>query len=306
MLEHRILFYDSNPLNRKTGIRILSATGEDGSYPKTFDELVERIENHPFSLMVFDLLTHRELTAKGIDLSEQNVVILSNEKMRDTSSYLVNLPNFNNFIAKDENCAFSNREVLTTTKKILNNDIFGVQKYLSWGASSMVFHIRDSSQRQEHIDLALEYCRNMRLREPIIKAVQSISEEFLMNAIYDAPRDQEGNELYSGSSRTERILLSPKNSARFEIASDGERLAVSVSDPFGGLTRSTVLEYLHRCFNSPLAKMGPEEKGGAGLGLFLCFNSVSTFIINNQIKSIINSSCMIFFIQKCFYYICCS
>ena len=81
-------------------------------------------------------------------------------------------------------------------------------------------------------------------------------------------------------SRTQRVLLSPSQSATLEVASDGEILAVSVTDPFGAITHDTVLEYLTRCFNGKKDLVNTTEAGGAGLGLFMCFNAVSDFIIN--------------------------
>jgi hypothetical protein len=80
--------------------------------------------------------------------------------------------------------------------------------------------------------------------------------------------------------RTEKVVLSPMHSARLELATDGERLGVSVSDPYGAITRKTVLEYLSRCFTEAGNLVWRNDREGAGLGLYLCFSSVSSFIVN--------------------------
>ena len=44
--------------------------------------------------------------------------------------------------------------------------------------------------------------------------------------------------------------------------------------------RKIVMDYLSRCFKPYGSKLGPNEKGGAGLGIYMSFNAVNKFIIN--------------------------
>jgi len=193
---------------------------------------------------------------------------------------MMQLPTFSNFIAKDAEGQFLGRELLTTVCKLLSNDIFGVKKYLNWGASNMIYHVRDSYYKQDYINVVTDYCDRLNLRKPIVNYVTILCDELLMNALYDAPRNDEGEEKFSSLPRTERIMLKPSESARLELACDGDHLAVSVSDPFGGLSRKIVMDYLSRCFKPYGSKLGPNEKGGAGLGIYMSFNAVNKFIIN--------------------------
>src|SRR5262249_51241794 len=63
------------------------------------------------------------------------------------------------------------------------------------------------------------------------------------------------------------------------FACDGDYIGIAQIDPFGALTQDTVVGYLTRC----LAK-GPDQiedkSGGAGIGLYRVFKSLSKFIIN--------------------------
>ena len=101
-----------------------------------------------------------------------------------------------------------------------------------------------------------------------------------MNAIYDAPRDEEGKMLYNSWSRKDRVTLKPKQAARMEFACDGEKMVVSISDPFGGMTWDILQTFLIRCFGSERKISNFTEQGGAGLGLYFCFASVNTFVVN--------------------------
>ena len=57
-------------------------------------------------------------------------------------------------------------------------------------------------------------------------------------------------------------------------------MAVAVDDPFGALNRSTILNYLERCFAEQIASDTPAEKGGGGNGLFQIIQSSSLVIFN--------------------------
>ena len=169
---------------------------------------------------------------------------------------------------------------MVTVNNILNKDIFGVQKYMNWGATNKVFYVRYSKERKEYIDAVLDYCRGINVRNIFIQSVQRFCEELLMNAIYDAPRDQDGNEIYAKLPRTQQVLLRPEESARLEVACDGERIGISVTDSFGAISNETIVKYLLKGFDKTSYADRMPTSGGAGLGLYICYNSVSHFAVN--------------------------
>jgi len=130
MLKHHILFFDDERANRKTASRVLCSTGAHCQFPETIEALEEALPQYNWSLIIMDVEAHRFLTDKGIDLQDQNIVILSSEKLKITLPYLSNINTFTNFIAKNDTQILG-AELLATTKKILHNDIFGVQKDMS-------------------------------------------------------------------------------------------------------------------------------------------------------------------------------
>ncbi len=278
---HGVLFFDNDKKLRKEAFRIISSTGVRCHIPDNMEQLKEDFNAGDWSLIILDFPTHRDLNENNFDFGNQNVVILSKEKLKTIYSYLLHLPTFSNFVAKNKAGGFDADDLFITVVKLIHNNFFGLNKYLRWGSSNMIFHVRDSARRNDYLNLIDDYCKDMKLRVPIVDAVHLFCEELLTNALYDAPRDKEGNERYITTPRSERVVLSPVEAARIEVACDGRRLGVSISDPFGGLSRDIVLTYLTRCFQSTDgSKFGPEQKGGAGLGLYLSFNSVSQMIIN--------------------------
>lgn len=279
MQKNRILFYDSHHKNRRDALRILTATGCEVCAPESLLELKKRVEQTKFTIYVLDIEGHQHLLQHERSPGNRPTVIMSQEGLKEIYPYLEQLESFTNFIAKDRNNRLSNRDLLGTISKILRNDIFGMKKYLAWGAHTLTFHVRDSENRQEYIDCMKDYCRNMGLRRSIINDVEVVAEEFLMNAIYDAPIDKKRQKLFDHMPRTERILLTPDQAARLEFGSDGKRLAISVTDPFGSITRAKVMQYLKKCFEGKNIT-NLNSTGGAGLGLYFCFNHVDSLIIN--------------------------
>ena len=274
-----VLYFDQNKKNRKSTQRMLSSLRIPSVIPESISELEERVSLKKDRVLVLDIEEHKKLIESKMDLSSHQVILLSREKLEFIKPYLDSMDQFNNFIAKKEEDYFDKKELLITIKKILDKDLFGPEKYMGWAATSMVYHIRSSSERDTFVDLAVNYCQQMKLRSPMIEAVRTLCEEMLMNAIYDAPRDIHGNELYNHLPRSQHVILRPEEAARFQICSDGEKLAVSVTDPFGSLKKDTVLNYLDKCLADE-HKLGPQEKGGAGLGIFFCYKSVSNLVIN--------------------------
>jgi hypothetical protein len=81
----------------------------------------------------------------------------------------------------------------------------------------------------------------------------------LENAMYGAPRGEDGSKLYR---KGEQRAIQPLESIRFRFAFDGETLAMEVADGWGSLSADLVLDYLaHNLDGGEL----PGDVGGRGL-----------------------------------------
>ncbi len=184
-----------------------------------------------------------------------------------------------NFITVGENEALDPIEVAVTVSKILNNDIFGLDRYLSEILNERSFTIRSSDEKTSVIaateDFATESGCNTRISQQIATAV----DELITNAIYNAPVDSKGYRRYAHIPRQVPILLEPNETIRIRIATDGRRIGLSALDPFGSLTADRVVDYLAKCYLGGDNQIDSKE-GGAGLGLYFLFNLLNSFVIN--------------------------
>ena len=277
--KRKILFFESDGPNKVDCRRILLSTGAQCFFPKTFDDLVETIKTDKFDIAVIDVDSHQKLPPP-LRLSDTKLVLLSDKKLKDLTEYIPSVENFSNFLTKSPSGKVNERDLLVTIHNLLSDDIFGLRRYLNWGASNEIFYLRSSGERREYIEAVLNFCQRMQVKNIFIHSVQRFCEEILMNAIYDAPRDRDGNEVYAKLPRTQHILLKPEESARLEVACDGNRIAVSVTDLFGAISSKTLIAFLMKGFDKSSYASRMPTLGGAGLGIYLCYNSVSNLIVN--------------------------
>ncbi len=100
-----------------------------------------------------------------------------------------------------------------------------------------------------------------------LNLLKSIVDELLMNAMFDAPRDKNGNPKYADTRRSQRVVLDDGEAPVVEYGVDDDFFGICVTDPFGGLTRETILDYMEKRIYSR-EKHVDHSGGGAGLGLY--------------------------------------
>lgn len=103
--------------------------------------------------------------------------------------------------------------------------------------------------------------------------IEQCVDEMLMNALYDAPVDEQGAPVFAGVPVRERVRLGIAHEAVVQYALRGEQFAVSVRDAFGSLDRLAVLRVLHKCLHA--AQKIDRKAGGAGVGLYLMVSAAS-------------------------------
>jgi hypothetical protein len=180
---------------------------------------------------------------------------------------------------------FTVKNIATTIRKLSSGDIFGMEKYLNWGTAVTEHVVKGSAERAGLIEQFETYLESVGVRGPLKRKCGKVAEELLMNAIYDAPHDDQGKSLYNHLERTVELELKPEEYATFRYACDGTFIAVSVVDRFGALTRKTIIDYLARCFDPEHSTADIEGKGGGGNGLFQIIQSSSLTAFNVRPKS---------------------
>ncbi len=170
------------------------------------------------------------------------------------------------------------RELSAMATRVLNGDIFGLEKMMSWGTMVHSCLVGDYQEKSLCIAQISEFAELMGVRRKYRESIEQCVDEMLMNALYDAPVDEQGKPIFSEIPTKTRISLRVEQKVVVQFSCDGHRFAVSVRDTFGTLERSTVLRYLHKCLHAE--QQIDRKVGGAGLGLYLMVNSATTVFFN--------------------------
>lgn len=178
-----------------------------------------------------------------------------------------------------EDRTFTVKNVATTASKLVSDDFFGLEKYLIWGVDVQSQRVANSTDREPMIAEMKKHFASVGVRGSIGDRAALVSEELLMNAIYDAPTDDSGKAIYNHLPRTEKVHLKPQECGEFRYACDGMFASVSVSDPFGAFKIETLLNYLERNYSGNL-ETGEKGKGGAGKGLHIIIENSDLVVFN--------------------------
>jgi hypothetical protein len=236
-----------------------------------------------------DDLHHSCWVLEELYKNHQDVIVLliSHERENSILLDLLQSKNLNNLIAKHGGLSTSSElidenELMVTCNKLLRHDIFGLEKYLpTWGIKMFAHELSSTDDKPRVMGELAEFLNTIDCYGPIKQAVELVADELLMNAIFNAPRDDQGQAKYNTLDRSIPLVLEPHERVAFQYACDGRNIALSVRDQFGSLDRDVIIKYVQRCFSSEPAEI-ENKKGGAGLGLYMVFNSITQLTFNLQ------------------------
>ena len=170
------------------------------------------------------------------------------------------------------------RLLTITVAKFVSGDLFGIEKYLPTDADVHLTRLRDYQGRTRAIDEVLAYAEEIGVRAKVRSQIGQVCEELLMNALYDAPIDEDGNVLFAEVDIKQRLeRLSPRP-VSIRYASTDTGFAVAVRDRFGRLDKGTILRYIDKCLHNTVQI--DRKTYGAGLGLYLVMNAASHVVVN--------------------------
>jgi CRP-like cAMP-binding protein len=276
----RILLLEDDINEQMNAKMSLGGTGVEYQVCATRDAAIEAILGSKFNMICLNnqFVDLMDLAKKH--QPETQFVFVTSEPIAEHFKTLKDHPELSTILARHpEDRGFTIKNMATTIQKLSSDDIFGMEKYLNWGTEPTDITVTGSAQRSDVISKLENYVDSLGIRGPLKRKAVKVAEELLMNAIYDAPTDKNGKSIYNHHDRTVAIELKPDEYAQFRFACDGNFLAISVIDRFGALGRSTILDYLARCFTEA-AGTGVEGKGGGGNGLYQIIQSSSLTVFN--------------------------
>jgi anti-sigma regulatory factor (Ser/Thr protein kinase) len=157
------------------------------------------------------------------------------------------------------------------------SDPHGAQPYLIQGFSTTEAIVQSSDDKEQALDAVMELAAALELSDEKKRRIEVATEELLLNAIYDAPRDASGTAVHAKLDRRTPVKLSPDQQVKLRYGCDGRNFVVSVADRFGALERVNLERSLGKLLDPQGARPAPGTSG-AGLGLMLTYGAANQLV----------------------------
>jgi hypothetical protein len=136
---------------------------------------------------------------------------------------------------------------------------------------------QDSDEKRAVLDEVKARLGSITKSSSLIDEVLSVADEFVTNALYNAPYVDPVTFVNQRIDRlTTRVVFPSGKHARLFVAEDGKRLLVGVQDPFGSLSVKEYLNKIVRCYSAGVQNSINFGQGGAGIGSYIIFNAGSS------------------------------
>jgi CheY-like chemotaxis protein len=261
----RVLLGDADVAQRSAAQMALRGTGLEVDIVASVDEgLALLARGAPYQVVLVDHVM-LPLAERAYQQNPSiRAVLTSSTSEAEYLPVLDRYPFISNIIARfGKKRLFTVKSLLPTVSKLISDDIFGLDKYLAWGAKTFEATVTSSADRAARMVELRAYLADIGVRSRIQRTAAFVAEEMIMNLLYDAPLDEQRRPRYNHLPRDQPINLLPTEHGVFRYGCDGYWIGIAAEDRFGGLQRSTVIDYLYGSRGA-----SSSTSAGAGLGLF--------------------------------------
>jgi hypothetical protein len=157
----------------------------------------------------------------------------------------------------------------------------GAQPYLIQGFSTTEAVVQSSDDKEAALSAVMDLAAALDLSDEKKRRIEVATEELILNAIYDAPRDASGKTRYAGLDRRTPVQLGAAEQVKLRYGCDGRNFVVSVADRFGSIERGHIVRSVAKLLDPRGARPAPGVSG-AGLGLMLTYTAASQLIAHAQ------------------------
>lgn len=164
-------------------------------------------------------------------------------------------------------------ELLATVQKLLRGDVFGLEKYIAWGAEIRSYVLEDALDREAAVNALARDVVAVGLPERVGSLVSVIADELIANALYAAPVDDRGGRPHAADPRDRSRALAGRSLVTVRWATDARYLAIEVRDRWGSFDLASI--------TGRLAGGGKQAtaNGEGGMGLPLAYACSNQFVV---------------------------
>ncbi len=196
--------------------------------------------------------------------------------------YLTQSPLFGHLVLRRfQGCPDSADHYGRIVKATLQPKAFGLQTLMKPGTKIQSLKLVSSDQKQSAVDAIKNYIIAAKFQSRIASLVSNAIDEILMNAIFDAPTDEVGKQLYISTPRSTVLKLTEKSEVEMHVGFDGTYVGITAIDHFGSLDKAKLLAHVTKVYTEEEYKIKTSQ-AGAGIGLATVYKTGGSFFFSSE------------------------
>ena len=159
-------------------------------------------------------------------------------------------------------------ELKSVLKNLFSIGAPGIGRYLDSSAEIRSHNILEYRKKDAIFNEIKDDLRKLNYYEDLAENFLMVTWELLMNAVFDAPVDENGSAKYTDRIHEPNFSLQLTEQVELNYGWNDDSVVVSVKDCFGRIRQAGFIENVSRCIaqGADQVRFGP---AGAGLGLYL-------------------------------------
>ncbi|MGK5082586.1 hypothetical protein WDW37_04710 [Bdellovibrionota bacterium FG-1] len=211
------------------------------------------------------------------------IFFLSSENIEKVQ-YLVQSPLFGNYIMRNYgDLKDAGAHCGRIVKAAIGERSFGLKALLKDSSKIQVIKLEMTNQKQEAVEAVKNYLMAAKFQVRMATVIANAVDELLMNAMFDAPTDELGRPIFSGTSRAASIKLEGKHGVEMQVGYDGQYVGIMAVDHFGSLDKNRLLGHISKIYTEEEYKV-KSTVAGAGIGLARVFRSGGSFLFMSEAR----------------------
>ena len=250
--------------------RLVGATGYPVEVVDNLDALVKAVDEHTIAVVDASLAQARPSLR---ELPARAWIAVPGEGLTPSEGPVVDgllAAGWNHIVAHP--MPILAEELLATIQKLHRASVFGLEKYVAWGAEVRSYTLEDALDRDAAVNALARDVISIGLPDRVGSLVSVIADELIANAMYVAPVDAAGARTRSAEPRDRSRALTGKDVVSVRWATDARYLAIEVRDLWGSIELAKIPQRL--------AAGGKQATAGeGGMGMPLAYACCNQFIV---------------------------
>ncbi|MCK6573106.1 hypothetical protein L6V77_18655 [Myxococcota bacterium] len=269
-------------LRLRAASRVVVCAGGHASHEPDVERGVLRLGERPVTYALLDLAALGDAPLEALRnlhaaAPQTTLLLLAHPSPPPCFPELLAEPWFGHLLALES--PWFMEELAATLRKLERGGVLGLPCYLPWGAQIQEIRLTCSDDKATALNRIAEHMGQLGIGGRVMRRLQDIADEMIMNAIYDAPLDAEGRPKFAHLTRHTPVALGHAEQSTLSFGSDGRTFALGIRDPFGALKVETLKGYVGKGLRRGDDQID-QKAGGAGLGLYLQFDFMGSMVLN--------------------------